>query len=849
MLSSLRQEVVDLERIEREARERAQHEQAQRERLVRERLDDEQRRHEAAAAAEASRRADEAIASARAGFARGWRLPAIKQLETFAPPHPRVTEALAALRADLLAGAAAAAEKALAEDRIDDAFDALFEAERSGAVSERLADLSGRAQRAEDEIRRVSQLLGEASEALEREDLTSASRLSEAALKVRPGHAGAQELAGRVAAAVDWQRARARVRDAVANAEHALAAGRLDDAILALEAIGDPLEPPERERVRSMLEDARARKTAAAAARRREDEQRALEEERRREDARQREQAERQALEARRQEEERRRQEAARPAAQPEAPPGVTRPEAISPPAAHRTPAWLKRPVVATVIVAAALSATALLVWFGRSGTSGPPPDPLATIVSQAQAEYRAGNRPAAVETILNGLRLQPGHQPLVDVLAVIRRDAMEPVDSARARAVAAGAEASDDFRAAESRRAEADRLSAPADTLQALSAYDEVARLYDRAGTSVLSVQELLKRARQALSGQQLRNAVTYAEQVIAKEPTNRDGRQILQNIRANELLRAREARAGAVSAGATEQPTFSEGDVKLGQATALGERETWRQVVLFGEAVQAFDAAVGSKKIADAKEAEEIRKRAGELLGQARASLAAGNLQQAQDEVKRSIGLADTPEARQALSEIDSAIKEDDARRAALTTLRANIGKEIKAAITMPPAQAIEQLQSLQARAAAFPDLLAEVETELARARARLGKDNAGGRGAGGGTGKDDPRNLALEVDRQLIEQLFQRYVEAYRQLNEGAVRAIDPSADTRSFPLLNKVQLTVSDLAIHFFDDGRTAELTARQTFVYDWRRSGGKPRSDGDLRWNLRKEGTTWRVVPR
>jgi tetratricopeptide (TPR) repeat protein len=104
-------------------------------------------------------------------------------------------------------------------------------------------------------------------------------------------------------------------------------------------------------------------------------------------------------------------------------------------------------------------------------------------------------------------------------------------------------------------------------------------------------------------------------------------------------------------------------------------------------------------------------------------------------------------------------------------------------------------------------------------------------------------------LDAERAAIGQVLAQYVAAYSRMDEGRLREIDPAFRTiPSRLLLREVTLTPSDLDLRVSADGQSATLSATANFSYVWNRSGFPPRSTGQLRWNLRKAGGTWRVVP-
>ena len=98
--------------------------------------------------------------------------------------------------------------------------------------------------------------------------------------------------------------------------------------------------------------------------------------------------------------------------------------------------------------------------------------------------------------------------------------------------------------------------------------------------------------------------------------------------------------------------------------------------------------------------------------------------------------------------------------------------------------------------------------------------------------------------------IDGLLERYVQAYESLDEGRIRQIDPGFnhfDPRTKPLLKALQVRITGRAVTVAADGQTARVTATQNVTYDWQRAALQKTATIPLAWNLRKEGSEWRVV--
>jgi hypothetical protein len=103
-------------------------------------------------------------------------------------------------------------------------------------------------------------------------------------------------------------------------------------------------------------------------------------------------------------------------------------------------------------------------------------------------------------------------------------------------------------------------------------------------------------------------------------------------------------------------------------------------------------------------------------------------------------------------------------------------------------------------------------------------------------------------VEQDRSAIDQLLNEYIAAYSRMDEGRIRAIDPSfQQIQGRALIKSVTLVLPQRSITVSPDGQSAVLTATGSFNYVWNRSGFPPSSPTKLTWNLRKQGTTWTVV--
>ena len=103
-------------------------------------------------------------------------------------------------------------------------------------------------------------------------------------------------------------------------------------------------------------------------------------------------------------------------------------------------------------------------------------------------------------------------------------------------------------------------------------------------------------------------------------------------------------------------------------------------------------------------------------------------------------------------------------------------------------------------------------------------------------------------VEQDKGAIDQLLNEYIAVYSRMDEGAVRAIDPTFQRiQGRELIKSVTLVLPQRSITVSADGQSAVLSATGSYNYVWSRAGFPARSPAQLMWNLRKLGTTWTVV--
>jgi len=102
---------------------------------------------------------------------------------------------------------------------------------------------------------------------------------------------------------------------------------------------------------------------------------------------------------------------------------------------------------------------------------------------------------------------------------------------------------------------------------------------------------------------------------------------------------------------------------------------------------------------------------------------------------------------------------------------------------------------------------------------------------------------------ADRAAILDLVKQFADAYARQDEVRLKQIDPQfGQIQGRGLIRSVTATFSSIVITFGPTGDTASLTAAGTLNYVWMTPTTQPISSLPLAWKLRKNGTTWAVVP-
>ena len=95
--------------------------------------------------------------------------------------------------------------------------------------------------------------------------------------------------------------------------------------------------------------------------------------------------------------------------------------------------------------------------------------------------------------------------------------------------------------------------------------------------------------------------------------------------------------------------------------------------------------------------------------------------------------------------------------------------------------------------------------------------------------------------------IRKLLDAYKDAYEDLDDRRVRAVDPGfKGIPSKMLIKKVTVTFQDPRIVVI--GQQATVLAPVTYRYEWNRAGNPPTSENrSVSWNLQKDGSRWKVI--
>ena len=217
---------------------------------------------------------------------------------------------------------------------------------------------------------------------------------------------------------------------------------------------------------------------------------------------------------------------------------------------------------IAAGIAAVAVAATILAIWRPWIRTS-PPSKPAAVKTQtpkrpspfeQATSRLAAGQRREALDLALQSLKADPQDEQMAQLLTRLRSDASSAVSAARGKAVAAGAVSRASFRAAEQKTADAQAITEPLRTGDAIRAFEDAADLYRNSETEAFSVEEFLDAARKERTGGRIDRGVKYAIDGLKQYPGDDRLVGFLRMLRLEASSRVATARTAAQRAGSTQ-------------------------------------------------------------------------------------------------------------------------------------------------------------------------------------------------------------------------------------------------------------------------------------------------------
>ena len=175
------------------------------------------------------------------------------------------------------------------------------------------------------------------------------------------------------------------------------------------------------------------------------------------------------------------------------------------------------------------------------------------SLFEQATSRLAAGQRREALDLALQSLKADPQDEQMVQLLARLTSDASSAVSAARGKAVAAGAVSRASFRAAEQKTADAQAITEPLRTGDAIRAFEDAADLYRNSETEAFSVEEFLDAARKERTGGRIDRGVKYAIDGLKQYPGDDRLVGFLRMLRLEASSRVATARTAAKRAGST--------------------------------------------------------------------------------------------------------------------------------------------------------------------------------------------------------------------------------------------------------------------------------------------------------
>jgi hypothetical protein len=555
-----------------------------------------------------------------------------------------------------------------------------------------------------------------------------------------------------------------------------------------------------------------------------------------------------------------------------------------------QVPLWQQKPVMA--IAAGAVLALALVGWLvTRDSTPAPAPTAvesssatdLTRTVEEARSRYQRGDVAGAITTALSVPADAPERPAADALLQEMRREAATIAAADRRGAETAGRTSESAFAEAAKAQQQADALTDPAATQQAVDLYQNASALYRQAASAGWTVEQFVAEATQELQARRVPRAIELALQAIEREPRNRGAIGVLESIRTAAAAETDAAARQARDAGATEanSPAFKQARTRDQAARRLAApRETANAVDTFAQARADYARAVTEAteaRAAEARAAEtraaaersrqsiqavwqtaESRLKAGDLTGAASALDQAAKLDPSNPRLTEMRGTLENLRSAQANEQqrsldvtriIGEAAKTAN-DNAALQQLRSGLTKypgntDLTDAIGRRVRARDDRIGELLKRAQAAPDqqALALLDEALAldptRSDLRAERERRGSGGA----------RIRAESE---VRNTLSAYEAAYEARNANDFLRVasywTPNQVAAEFKNFSSVQVQIANVQVALDGDANSANVTAVITFVRE--PAGVRARPITDTRpWELRLEnsGGAWRIT--
>jgi hypothetical protein len=421
----------------------------------------------------------------------------------------------------------------------------------------------------------------------------------------------------------------------------------------------------------------------------------------------------------------------------------------------------------------------------------------------------------------------------LRDVAKKVVTSAQDHMQGVKTQATQAGAATQSVFAQAGQFESEARAHAEASRIVEAVNSYSKAEQLFNQAiashGDGVAATNVIQK----ALAERRLSEAADLIVQDLAKPDLAPLMPPFARDVLGRAQQAATSARKQALDAAASDQQPFKDADARERSAQRMTNPLQLAQAVKqYQEAVSLYGDAVEAKRRLAGRQEQQIKT----FVTQVRDLIAADKLTEAAglvvhtpaeiqgDDRVASLMQAVTDRARQKMTVAKKAASDANAfQQKAFTDA---MGREHAASEMTRPDQLPQAVQAYDQATALFQEALRQ-RPEASELTARVD----------------------VVAEQTAINQLLGDYRKAYERLDEDAVRRIDPGFrgfSTQERTLLKSVQLSFTDLAIDVGSDGKSARLTARQNFTYEWKRSGLARNSSGTISWSLLKSGGRWRV---